>query len=203
LLFRRLFFSLAPTSCALQFIHSEAVLALLEGPDGKKINLPGGIIAVKRDQALWIGPATAANERPEKNGGDWTAVLVVPGKTVLPANLGTIESKWLTRNELPLSWEDVSPFEFYLDADRVSFPLTVRPRRSGDRLALLGLNGSKKVKDVLIDAKISPDQRGAYPILVDREGCLLGVIGLRPSRQGMVSPQTESVLFIHYRRETM
>lgn len=202
LLFRRLFFSLAPTSCSLKFIHSEAVLALVKGPEGKRINLPGGILALKRDQAFWIGPATAVKERPGKDREDWKAVVLrVPGTTILPANLGTVESKWLTQNELPLNWEEVSPFEFYLDADRFSLPLTVRPRRPGDRLALLGLDGSKKVKDVLIDAKIPPAQRGAYPILVDGDGCLLGVIGLRPSSQGMVSAQSGSVLYLHFRRQ--
>ena len=199
LLFRRLFFSLSPAHCCLEFVHSEAVLALLEAPEGKRINLPGGMLAWKREQALWIGPATAAIG--EQGGANWTAVvLVVPGTTVLPANLGTVESKWLTRNELPLHWEEVSPFEFYLDADRCSFPLTLRPRRSGDRLAILGLDGSKKVKDVLIDAKIPPDERGAYPLLVDGDSRVLGVLGLRPGRQGMISPQTGRVLYLHYRR---
>ena len=44
----------------------------------------------------------------------------------------------------------------YFDLNKVSFPLTVRRWKSGDRFCPLGMNGrTKKVQDVLTDAKIN------------------------------------------------
>jgi tRNA(Ile)-lysidine synthase len=42
----------------------------------------------------------------------------------------------------------------------------VRNRRPGDRLSPLGMKGSKKLKDVFIDKKISRNIRdGTFPLL--------------------------------------
>lgn len=199
LLFRRLFFSLAPSDTYLGFIHSEAFLGLLAGPAGKEINLPGGLIACKQGAALWFGPAISVCG--EEGREDWESLpLVIPGVTVLPASQGVVESKWLTREELPSTWGKVSPFEFYLDADQLTFPLYLRPRRPGDRFTPLGLGGSKKVKDLLIDAKIPREKRAAYPLLVDGEGRVLGVMGLRPAEQGKITAETRRALYLKYRR---
>lgn len=43
--------------------------------------------------------------------------------------------------------------------------LHVRGRRPGDRIAPTGLDGSKKVQDVFVDAKIDCCERDAYPIV--------------------------------------
>jgi tRNA(Ile)-lysidine synthase len=125
---------------------------------------------------------------------------MVPGTTVLPANQGVVETKWLGRGDLPPTWEQVSPFEFYLDADRFTFPLYLRPRRPGDRFTPLGLGGSKKVKELFIAAKIPRLQRAAYPLLVDGEGRVLGVLGLRPAAQSKITVESRRVLYLNYRR---
>ena len=201
LLFRRLFFSLRPPASPLEFIHSEAFLDLLAGPAGREIHLPGGLVACKEGANLWLGPATPVDAK--EGWEDWGPVpLVIPGVTVLPANRGVVESKWLGPEELPASWRRVSPFEFFLDADRLVFPLYLRPRRPGDRLVPLGLGGRKKVKELLIEAKIPRPQRAAYPLLVDGEDRVLGVLGLRPAEEGKITPATRRVLYLHYRRRS-
>ncbi|HHT48473.1 MAG TPA: tRNA lysidine(34) synthetase TilS [Firmicutes bacterium] len=200
-LFRRLFFSLAPADAYLEFIHSEAFLRLVKGPTGKEINLPGGLLAVKEETVLWLGLATAVPVWGSKVPEDWGPLpLMVPGTTVLPANQGVVETKWLGRGDLPPTWEQVSPFEFYLDADRFTFPLYLRPRRPGDRFTPLGLGGSKKVKELFIAAKIPRLQRAAYPLLVDGEGRVLGVLGLRPAAQSKITVESRRVLYLNYRR---
>ncbi len=42
----------------------------------------------------------------------------------------------------------------------------IRSRRTGDRFRPLGMGGTRKVKDILIDRKIEPDERDRLPILV-------------------------------------
>lgn len=47
-------------------------------------------------------------------------------------------------------------------------PLVVRSRRPGDRIHLHG--GSKKIQDLLVDAKISAPERDRFPLIVEANG---------------------------------
>ncbi|MFC6335172.1 tRNA lysidine(34) synthetase TilS [Paenibacillus septentrionalis] len=89
-----------------------------------------------------------------------------------------------------------SKYEAVFDADALAFPLYVRSRKSGDRMHVLGLNGSKKVQDMFVDAKIAVAKRDTYPILVDHEGRILWLPGVRRSSYGLVQEQTTSIVFI-------
>jgi tRNA(Ile)-lysidine synthase len=56
------------------------------------------------------------------------------------------------------------------------FPLHLRPRKNGDRLRPLGLGGSKKVKDMLIDAKIPVWERERPMVLTDAKQRILALL---------------------------
>jgi tRNA(Ile)-lysidine synthase len=85
--------------------------------------------------------------------------------------------------------------EVFFDLDRLELPLSVRSRSAGDRIQPYGLNGTKKVKDMFIDAKIPPSQRDAVPLIVDAKGQILWIPGLRHSKHAPV--QTETVHVLH------
>lgn len=55
------------------------------------------------------------------------------------------------------------PFTAYLNADLA--PFTLRPRRRGDRFQSLGMIGSTKLSDFMINKKIPIDQRDTWPLL--------------------------------------
>lgn len=88
--------------------------------------------------------------------------------------------------------------EAVFDAMDMSFPLTVRSRRSGDRMSPLGLNGSKKVKDIFIDAKIPPYLRERTPVVTDAEGHILWLPGVRRSALALVREDTRRKLHIEW-----
>ena len=69
-----------------------------------------------------------------------------------------------------------------LDSSEVELPLTVRTRRMGDRIHVKGLNGSKKVKDIFIEKKLSSDKRESWPIVTDSKGNIVWVPGLKKSK---------------------
>lgn len=71
--------------------------------------------------------------------------------------------------------------ELRLDADAIRFPLVLRSRRPGDRYTPRGAGG-KKLKSLLIDAKIPRADRDRLPLLCDASGTILHVPGLRPSQ---------------------
>lgn len=84
--------------------------------------------------------------------------------------------------------------EAFFDVDRVTFPLSVRSRQPGDRMEPLGLKGTKKVKDMFIDAKIPPDVRRTVPHVLDATGRILWIPGVRRSAHAPVTEQTARVL---------
>lgn len=91
--------------------------------------------------------------------------------------------------------------EVCFDAESLVFPLTVRNRRPGDRIQVLGLNGSKKVQDMFVDEKIAPSERERYPLLVDADDRLLWVPGIRRSSHALTDHETTDFLFIRIENE--
>ena len=64
---------------------------------------------------------------------------------------------------------------YELAVPSTAFPLTVRNRRPGDRVALSG--GSRKIQDLMVDAKIPRSERARVPLIVAADGRILWVIG--------------------------
>lgn len=92
--------------------------------------------------------------------------------------------------------------EACFDIDKLDFPLVVRSRLPGDRMQVLGLNGSKKVQDMFVDGKIPPSQRERYPLLCDASGRLLWVPGVRRSGHALVvKGNTKGVLRVRLEHE--
>lgn len=69
-----------------------------------------------------------------------------------------------------------------LDSKEIVLPLIVRTRKMGDRISVKGLNGTKKVKDIFIDKKIPLLDRDNWPIVVDSEGKVVWIPGIKKSR---------------------
>lgn len=86
----------------------------------------------------------------------------------------------------------------YFDAEELRLPLCVRSRKPGDRMAVMGLNGTKKVQDMFVDGKIAPARRERIPLVLDAEGVLLWVPGVRRSSIAPVSAHTRRVLRIEW-----
>ncbi len=84
--------------------------------------------------------------------------------------------------------------EAAFDADELVYPLTVRSRLPGDRMKVMGLNGSKKVKDIFIDEKIPPSLRSQIPMVTDAKGRIIWIPGVRRSSVAAVSRLTSSVV---------
>lgn len=70
--------------------------------------------------------------------------------------------------------------ELWLDADRVAFPWTVRTWRAGDRMTLFGMTGTKKISDILIDAKV-PRQSRSNILIIEEKDHVLWLAGVRRS----------------------
>ena len=107
---------------------------------------------------------------------------------------------------IALQVEAISPEEFhpqkdenviYLDAKVLEGDprIVLRHWREGDRLAPFGMNGTKKLSDIFSDAKLSLIEKSKVWIL-DRNGEVLWVVGMRASRLFKVNEKTVHILCV-------
>jgi tRNA(Ile)-lysidine synthase len=78
----------------------------------------------------------------------------------------------------------------WFDGDKIAWPLTLRGRRAGDRMRPRRGAGTRKLADLMIDAKIPRTIRQQLPVVVDSHGNLLFVPGLRPSADAEPAVET-------------
>ncbi len=78
------------------------------------------------------------------------------------------------------------------DADRLVFPLTIRPWQSGDRFRPLGLNGHKLVSDLLNDLKLTRTEREQTAVLLSGDE-IAWVIGRRIDHRFRVTGETKRI----------
>ena len=82
-----------------------------------------------------------------------------------------------------------------LDADLVKFPLKLRPWKEGDWFVPLGMNGKKKVSDLLIDRKVPANLKPNVWVLVS-DASLVWVLGQQLDNRFKVTENTKEVLEI-------
>ena len=68
-----------------------------------------------------------------------------------------------------------------LNSKDIKLPLYIRNRKDGDKIQVKNMNGSKKVNDIFIDAKINKDIRKIYPLVVDSNDAIVFIPGLKKS----------------------
>ena len=86
-----------------------------------------------------------------------------------------------------------------VDADKVKFPLTIRPTENGDWFIPFGMTGRKLVSDYLTDIKYSILQKRRQLVLVDASGSIVWVVGCRTDNRFKVSAETTKMLRISYK----
>lgn len=92
---------------------------------------------------------------------------------------------------------DSSEILFDLDLIKTNPQLLLRHWKTGDRIAPFGMNGSKKVSDIFSDAKLSLAQKNRTWIM-ELDGIILWILGLRASKHFAVNKNTTQVLCIKY-----
>ena len=134
---------------ALNAAQTEALAALAAAPKGK-INLPGGLHAVKGRQGLHLTgfPAEAQEEVPFEPEIPWKTVFGGIRLTAGPGEGNPGNGK--TEQEVP---------EDFLRG------CVIRTRRNGDRIRPFGMEGSRKLQDYLTDRGIDEALRDRIPLV--------------------------------------
>jgi tRNA(Ile)-lysidine synthase len=126
--------------------------------------------------------------KPPSNALSVAAELAIPGITPVPALGITVEARLKHSGDL-----QEGGWAARMDRTALGLPLTVRNRRDGDRIQPLGLKGSKKLQDVMVDRKIPSELRGRIPIITDRDGPVW-IVGHVLSERVKVTDETDTAL---------
>jgi tRNA(Ile)-lysidine synthase len=158
----------------IQRLPHARVGAILEWPGDVQI-IRGADAVLVRSESTPKGRIGGANRTTE---GDGTETLAFPGVTVIPSGHRIIAR----RVDRPC--EPQGPAHVDLAEDRLVLPLVVRRRKPGDRFRPAGGVGSRKLSDLLIDAKVPRVWRDQLAIVEDRAG-IVWVAGFRAAERAI------------------
>ena len=85
-----------------------------------------------------------------------------------------------------------------LNSADVCMPLHVRTRIVGDRIHVKNMNFSKKVKDIFIDCKVPLYERDIWPIVVDSNGKVVWIPGLKKSKYDRINNEDCDIILRYY-----
>ena len=162
--------------------HLQALERLaVSGKTGDRLDLPRGISALLRRDALELQPDAAPRALPED-----PAVLSVPGEV----RFGPLLVAATATRPAAGQWTEV-------DAAAAGTSLCARRRQPGDRFQPLGMAQDKKLQDFLTDAHVPRDARDSIPLFVSPRG-IVWVAGLRVAEWAKPRPGAPAV-YLSYR----
>ena len=156
-------------------IHFDAARRLLSpGLSGRRIQLPHGIEIAREGASLIVRerPLASPISRP---------VSIVPGEGRWPLpGWGLV----MRVQGIDFGGASAAADDRRAVVARLRFPLTVRPRRPGDRLRPFGMSGTRRLGRIMIDRKVPLSRRDTIPVVEDRGGILWvpGVVAAERTR---------------------
>ncbi len=138
-------------------IHIREIIALKEKETGKIIDIKEGITA-RNDYGQIIIERKKTGEREESMLHE---ELTIPGTYVVEGK--TITFRYVGRDEIVKD----KKLRFF-NGDIIEEKIIVRHRDEGDRMRPFGMNGYRKLKNILIDKKISREDRDTLLIFQNR-----------------------------------
>lgn len=188
----------------INFEHIETALEIVEtGQVGAQATLPQGLILTRGYQTFTIAAAGAlADSMPATVptlAKDQIIKLNLPGLTPLSPGRWFLRATYFAADQLHLpSFDQIDPWEAYLDAEVVGAGSLLRGRQPGDTFAPLGLAGRRqKLNEFMINQKIPAVWRDHVPLLVAHDQ-ILWVCGYRLAEQGRVCPSTRQILHLRF-----
>jgi tRNA(Ile)-lysidine synthetase-like protein len=161
------------------------------------MELPGGFVICREYDKLILGPSPNRpdGQAPSSIGSqsDKPVTTNVPGQTRLGGRL--IEATIIEVDGAGL--DQFADYKTSLverfDLDKVRLPLTVRPRRPGDRFVPLGMKSLKKVGKFLTAQRLPHRIRSRVLVVADAEK-IIWVWPVRMSSEARVTAETRKIL---------
>jgi tRNA(Ile)-lysidine synthase len=171
---------------SLSAVHIDQIFFLIHHPQpSSKLDFPDGLKVIRsyRDLSFQFQPIKVEGYYFE---------MKEPGTILLPCG-GSIRIDYLV-GEIP----DGHSYTALFNADSIKWPIIIRTRENGDRMTLKGMRGSKKLKEIFIDQKVPVQDRNSWPVVIDSQGCIFWLPGLKKSSfEGIDQSAKQYILFTY------
>lgn len=155
------------------------------GQRGQRLSVSGGLLFEHEGSTLLLREPTVEPSSADypQLADDRPLRMEAPGEQMLGE--GWLFSARLSARDEPGASAGADPQRMMIqvDAGRVPFPLVIRPARAGERIRPLGMTGSMKISDLLINAKVPRRLRSRLPLVCSAEQ-VIWVPGVRMAEAG-------------------
>jgi tRNA(Ile)-lysidine synthase len=192
-LLREAYFRLCGDLKDVGLVHIDSLKKLVRyGQSGESLDLPSCVAALREGERLLLG-RRAQFQAEGADVPEFSLRLEPETRAWVPAVSLGVECTVLKRGPVGGVSANSERVEVLFDLSQLSFPLVLRNVAPGDRMKPFGMSGSKKVHDVLVDAKIQRSARRRVAVLCDGDE-ILWLVGLRRGSGAPVTEKTKSVL---------
>ncbi|MBR1875666.1 MAG: tRNA lysidine(34) synthetase TilS, partial [Lachnospiraceae bacterium] len=168
--------------------HVNMVRELFYGISGKKADLIYDLQAERSFDCIII----RRTDKEQKEASADDEIMLKEGILKLP---GGCEAYVRVFNNEGEDIENLS-YTKWFDYDKIKYGAVFRTRRAGDRITIK--NGSKKVKDVLIEGKVPAHIRDSIYMLADGDE-IMWVPGIRYSESYRIDKETKKILEVIFK----
>lgn len=160
--------------------HLNKILKVIN--DNKKseiIELPSSFIFEKKNDKIFF----------YKKVENISYEFILNDKVILPdgKRIEYVDDKSLNNN-----------FYARLSSKEISLPLKVRTIKSGDKMSVKNMNGTKKISDIFTDCKVSRGLRKSWPIVVDSNDNIVWLPGLKKSKFDVEKNKSYDIILKYY-----
>ena len=173
--------------------NGEQVRQILDAETGKIVSSGTGYDVLK-DRGRLIVEKSEVTFHSQRN------VISRPSKRIVVPEEGTYvldENTRFSVRKRPV-YVSKEPHIATLDATKVWFPLTIRRVEEGDWMQPYGMKGRKLLSDLMTDLKMTAFEKRRRLVVVDNQGVVVWLVGLRAAQCVAVTDQTKEVLEIEF-----
>ncbi len=150
------------------------------------LELPFGVCFEKRYDGVLLRKGRGETVPP------FEVELISPGRTYIEEIGKEVVIEEIPKEDKFVSFNESSHTSF-LDYEKLQFPLKIRNFRPGDRFQPLGVKGTQKLKEFLIDHKVPRFERPKIPLLISGE-MIAWIVGYRIDERVKVNEKTQRIL---------
>lgn len=181
---------LTDNTSLLDFDHWNAFCERLSSETSFRLQFPQGLFAVVSSDAVRL-------MRLRRQKTEFSYELSEGEELLIPETGDTLVCERLEHKPRGVRKTDKS-FELF-DEAKLTFPLTVRNRRPGDRFQPLGQSKPMKLKGFLINKRILREERDRIPLVVSGN-TIIWVAGVSMSEEAKVDSSTKQFVRISFRQ---
>lgn len=160
----------------------EILKAITSSKQNITINLPNNLVAIKEYNKMIF-----KNNIVENNNYEY----------ILDKEIDTKYFKIYISDET----SDTSNFTIRLNSKDICLPLIIRTKNTCDRIEVKNLGNYKKVSKIFIDEKIPSREREMIPIVLDSNGYILWVPGLKKSKKDVPIDESYDIILKYEKKE--